>query len=69
MTLDTTHPESEESLRRLDELDHVELNTFKYTECKSQVIENDIDPKINFFLNNNDCHYYTDDQYYQYFQD
>lgn len=40
------------------------LETFDYDEHKSQDIENDIDPENNFFINiNNNCCYYTEDQY------
>lgn len=65
MTLDITltHPESEHSLRGLVKLDHLVLNTFKYTVYKPQHIENDTDAENNVFIDINNCHYYTDEQY------
>lgn len=41
-----------------------ELETFVYTDHKSQNLVDDIDPDNNFFGNtNNNCSYYTDTQF------
>lgn len=59
-----THTGDSHSLQSLVEYEHLELNTFQYTEHHSQDMENDIDPENNFFANiNNNCNYYTDEQF------
>lgn len=66
MTTHITHTHSGVNtlLQRIAEYNDLEINTFQYTEHHSQDIENDIDPENNFFLNiNNNCYYYTDDQF------
>lgn len=53
---DRNHPSTE--YERLD------LGCFKYTEHKSQDIENDIDPENNFYNNTHSyCEYYTEEQF------
>ena len=48
----------------ISEYENLELQTFQYTDHNSQDIEHDIDPDNNFFNSiNNNCCYYTDEQY------
>lgn len=52
--------------QRIMEHDELELRPCEYTEHKTLDIENDIDPDNHFFHNINDnCQYYTDEQYNQ----
>lgn len=44
--------------------DQQELKTFDYIDYNSQDLEKDIDPDNHFFYTiNNNCRYYTDDEY------
>lgn len=55
-SLDRNHPSTE--------YEKLDLKTFKYTEYKSQDIENDIDPENNFYKNiYRHCEYHTEDQF------
>ncbi len=49
---------------RISEHENQELQTFQYTEHSVQHIEHDTDPDNNFFNSvNNNCCYYTEEQY------
>lgn len=46
------------------EIEKLNLETFKYTEYKTQDIENDIDPDNNFYKNiHRQCEYYTEEHF------
>lgn len=53
-----------ELLRRIHELQLLDLNMFSYTEFNNHDTETDIDPDNNFFSSANiNCKYYTNAQY------
>lgn len=51
--------------QRIKDNDQLELKTFEYTDHKLHDLEHETDPDNNFFVNNNICYYYTDEQYNQ----
>ena len=58
--------DNDDTTQRIPDHVKLELNTFQYTDHNLLDIENDIDPDNNFFSNINDnCCYYTDEQYNQ----
>ena len=64
--VERTHSFTFEDLRSMmnNDQDQQELKTFDYIDYNSQDLEKDIDPDNNFFDTiNNNCRYYTDDQY------
>ncbi len=51
---------------RISEYNHLELQTFQYTDHNTQDMEYDIDPDNNFYSSiNNNCSYCTDELYNQ----
>lgn len=52
---------NEQQTTQITEYKKLGLKTFEYTEHKLQDMDNDIDPENNFI--NNNCCYYTDDQF------
>ena len=57
---------NDDTTQRILDHNNMELKTFQYTDHNLRDIENDIDPDNNFFSNINDnCCYYTDEQYNQ----
>ena len=58
--------ENSNTAQRINDHDNTELQTFQYTELNLLDMEHDIDPD-NYLFNtiNNNCCYYTDEQYNQ----
>ena len=65
-TYSSTYGDNNLVTQRISEYDQLELKTFEYTDHNLQDLEHDIDPDNNFFSTiNNNCCYYTDDQFNQ----
>ena len=65
-THSSTTGDNRDIIQRIADHEKLELRTFQYTDHNLLDLEHDIDPDNNFFSNiNNNCCYYTAEQYNQ----